>query len=73
MEHPLIGNLDDLNEEQLLSKIAELNKKLVIAHRMGNYHLCNQIRLALNNFQSKYTEKLRKDDNTPFTDSIDIS
>jgi hypothetical protein len=36
MEHPLIGKLDDLSAEQLLSRITDLNKKLTIAMRMGN-------------------------------------
>lgn len=59
MEHPLIGNLDHLTEEELLSKIGELNNKLFIAARAGNGNLCNQIRMALENYQSKYQQKLK--------------
>jgi hypothetical protein len=72
-EHPLITGIDTLTEEQLTSKIAELHKKLNIAYRTGNGHLCNQIRLALASYQSMYTEKVRKDTDSPFSNVIDIS
>jgi hypothetical protein len=73
MEHPLIPNLDDLTAEQLSNKINELNKKLGIAIRMGNNHLCTQIRMAIESYQTKYQEKLRGGDNTPYDEVIDIS
>jgi uncharacterized lipoprotein YmbA len=59
MEHPLIGNLDDQTEEQLSARINELNSKLSIAARTGNAHLCNQIRMALETYQSKYRQKVQ--------------
>ena len=58
MEHPLIGNLDDLTADELSSKVNELQTKLSIATRSGNGHLCNQIRMALESYQNKYREKL---------------
>jgi len=74
MEHPLIGSLDELTTEQLLDKISELNRKLGIAYRMGNGHLCNQLRMAIESHQVKYREKIRKDtDSNNFNDVIDIS
>jgi hypothetical protein len=73
MEHPLVPNLDDLTAEELLEKITELNKKLAIAMRTGNAYLCNQVRMALENYQNKYTEKLRGGPGTAFDDVIDIS
>ena len=60
MEHPLISSIDNLNEEELRTKIAELNKKLSIAYKMGNNDLCNQLRMAIETYQNKYSEKLRK-------------
>jgi hypothetical protein len=54
MEHPLIGSLDEYTSEQLLEKISELNRKLGIAYNMGNAHLCNQIRMAIQSHQTKY-------------------
>lgn len=73
MEHPLIPNLDALSSEELLEKITELNKKLSIAVRTGNFYLCNQLRMAIESYQNKYTEKLRGGPGTAFDDVIDIS
>jgi hypothetical protein len=75
MEHPLIGNIDHLTEDQLSEKINELNRKLNIAVRSGNGHMCNQLRMAIESFQSKYQQKLqeaRKGQSTNFDDKIDI-
>lgn len=57
MEHPLIGSLDSLSIDELGAKISELHKKLGIAMRMGNYDLCNQLRMAIENHQNKLKEK----------------
>ena len=78
MEHPLIPSLDHMTMEELGSKISELNKKLSIAHRMGNAYLCNQIRMAIESHQVKYQEKTQAmfNKNKPgdnFEDKIDIS
>jgi N-acetyl-anhydromuramyl-L-alanine amidase AmpD len=73
MEHPLISNLNDLTEEQLLEKVTELQKKLSIAYRIGNADLCNQIRMAIESFQSKYHDKIRRDKNNNFDEIINIS
>jgi hypothetical protein len=79
MEHPLIGNIDSMTIDQLQNKISELNKKLSIAHRSGNSHLTNQIRMALETFNNKYREKIadtyskKSKDDPDFSDKIDIS
>ena len=73
MEHPLIPSLDSLTTEQLTDKISELNKKLGIAYRTGNSYLCEQIRMAIDSYQTKYQERLRGTGDTPFDDVIDIS
>ena len=73
MEHPLIKNLNELSNQELLDKISELNKKLAIADRSGNGHMCDQIRMALESYQNQFNEKTRKDSGTPFDDVIDIS
>jgi hypothetical protein len=72
MEHPLIDNLDSLTVDQLQEKISELTKKLGIAMRSGNGHMCNQLRMALESYQNKYQEKNRKDGGV-FNEVIDIS
>ena len=75
MEHPLIGNLEDLTIDQLHEKVTELNKKLSIAYRTGNAHLCNQIRMAIESYQTKLKEKEdeRYKAATNFNDKINIS
>ena len=73
MEHPLIGSLEDFTAEQLLEKITELSRKLGIAHSMGNGHLCNQLRMAIESHQNKYQEKIRRNTDTNFDGVIDIS
>ena len=60
MEHPFINDLDSLTVEELSSKISELQKKMSIAHRTGNGHLCGQIQMALESYQTKYQQKLEK-------------
>lgn len=72
MEHPLVGNLDSLTADELSDKITELRKKLDIAYRTGNGHLCNQIRMAMESYQTKYQEKLRGGDSA-FDEVINIS
>lgn len=73
MEHPLIGSLEEFTPEQLLEKITELNRKLGIAYSMGNGHLCNQLRMAIESHQTKYQEKIRRNTDTNFDGVIDIS
>lgn len=78
MEHPLIPNLDNLTLEELGAKVSELHKKLGIAMRSGNGHLCNQIRMVLESYQNKHTAKLQETFNNSdldkkFDDIIDIS
>ena len=73
MEHPLIGSLEQFTADQLLTTITELNRKLGVAQRMGNAHLCNQLRMAIESHQTKYQEKIRKDTDNNFDNVIDIS
>lgn len=77
MEHPLIGNIDNLKDEELMQKISELTKKYFIAQRMGNQDLCNQISMALDTYKNKQQERLNKlrnpNGDTDHDDKIDIS
>ncbi len=74
MEHPLIGNLDHLTQDELGAKIADLNQKLTIAMRSGNGYLCNQLRMAIASYSAKYQEKLRASygNAESFSDKINI-
>ena len=77
MEHPLIPNIDELSMEQLQEKIAELTKKVSIAHRLGNAQLRHQVQMALDTYQNKYREKLMSQNSgnsgVDFGSKIDIS
>lgn len=69
MEHPLISGLDDLTLDELGARVTELGQKLAIAARSGNAHLCNQIRMALESYQNKYTQKLQESYTAQFNQS----
>ena len=58
MEHPLIGDIDQLTIDELSDKISELTKKTSIAYSTGNGQLVNQLQMALETFRNKYQEKL---------------
>jgi hypothetical protein len=74
MEHPLIGNINNLEAEELSSVVTQLNKKLAIAYRIGNHDLCNQLRMAIESYQNKYQEKLKKNQkDTGYDGMIDVS
>lgn len=77
MEHPLIGSLESLSEEQLAERINDLNRKLTIAMRLGNAQLANQVRMALDSYQtrSRYLQdqKNQSGNSNPHFDKIDIS
>ena len=60
MEHPLIGDISSLTPDELMTKINELNKKLGIAMRSGNGHLCNQLRMAIESYQNRYQAQLNE-------------
>ena len=60
MEHPLIGNLDQLTADELSGKVNELNNNLNIAMRSGNGHMCNQLRMAIETYQNKYQEVVQQ-------------
>ena len=78
-EHPLIKLDPDASMEDLQSRITELTKKLTIAHRLGNRHLADQVRMALASYQTAYQDRLRaqqeaqKNDGPDYSDRIDIS
>lgn len=60
MEHPLIGDLDQLTVDELSSRVNDLNRKLAIATRGGNAYLCNQLRMAIETFQNKYQQLVQE-------------
>ena len=74
MEHPLIGSLAKLKDEELQNKISDLNSKLLQAHRMGNSQLINQVQMALETYRNHYQERQRQQNkDSGQDDKIDIS
>jgi len=75
VEHPLIKDVNDLSEAELLERVSDLSKKYLFAQRTGNSQLCNQILMALETYRNKLQEIYRasKDNKTDFDDKIDIS
>lgn len=76
MEHPLIGDLSDLSMNDLSDKIADLNKKLAFATRMGNYTMANQVQMVLESYRKELSKKqaeLFKESSGTIKGKIDIS
>jgi len=79
IDHPLIQIDPDASLEDLQRRVNELTKKLNIAQRMGNRSLADQVRMALNSYQTVYQDRLRAQqanlskDAPDYSDRIDIS
>ena len=72
--HPLTPDLSKLTAEELNTQISDLYKKLNFATQTGNGHLCDQIRMALESYNTKYQAKLQESNKTHnFDDKIKIS
>lgn len=72
MEHPLIGSLAHLKDDELQSKISDLNNKLLQAYRMGNQQLVGQIQMALETYKAQVQARQQKGSSGQ-DDKIDIS
>jgi phosphoribosyl-AMP cyclohydrolase len=78
MEHPLITDANDLNIEDLSSRITDLQRKLAWARRY-NAALANQVAMALETYTNKYQQRQREawektqNSGTDYSDRIDIS
>ena len=73
MEHPLIGNIDSLTNDELMEKITDLNNKYTICMRTGNHQVLGQIQMAMETYKNKLSEKTKKANPEDFEDKIDIS
>lgn len=60
MEHPLIGDISHLTMEQLGATVSDLQKKLSMAQRVGNGHVANQLRMALETYNNAYQARLQE-------------
>jgi hypothetical protein len=73
MEHPLIGNIDSLTNDELMEKITDLNNKYTICMRTGNHQVLGQLRMAMETYKNKLSEKTKRANPEDFKDKIDIS
>ena len=73
MEHPLIGNIDSLTNDELMEKITDLNNKYTICMRTGNHQVLGQLRMAIETYKNKLSEKTKRANPEDFEDKIDIS
>jgi ABC-type lipoprotein export system ATPase subunit len=73
VEHPLIGNIDSLTNDELMEKITDLNNKYTICMRTGNHQVLGQLRMAMETYKNKLSEKTKRANPEDFKDKIDIS
>jgi hypothetical protein len=78
MEHPLINDPGSLSDEELYSRISDLQKKLAWAQR-HNAGLAHQIGMALETYNNTYRARQQElwqksqASGNDFSDRIDIS
>jgi gamma-glutamyl:cysteine ligase YbdK (ATP-grasp superfamily) len=79
MLHPLAVDASELTDSELDKKVQELSKKLMMANRMGNYELIQQVQMLLNDYQEaqrtrerKQLEETLRDNDSDFDDIIDV-
>ena len=58
MQHPFINDLSDKTLEDLSKTLSDLNTKLNFAHRMQNGALINQIRMAIDSYNTEYKKRM---------------
>lgn len=77
MEHPLIGDISDLNLDQLSERVTELTKKIQIARNTGNGYLVHQLQMAMETYRNAYRaraeDQARRAGGSDFSDKIDIA
>lgn len=58
--HPLIGNLEELSNEELHKKYNELTTKLNQAYRFGPTSIISQMQMVLENYKFEMDRRNRK-------------
>jgi sulfur relay (sulfurtransferase) DsrC/TusE family protein len=51
--HPLINNLSELSDDELHSKLSELNKRFVQAYRMGPFQIIPQLQMLIEDYNAE--------------------
>lgn len=75
MEHPFVNDIGHYSTAELSTKINELYNKLRIAMSSGNGDLCNQIKMVIHTYESKYQQKLKEENggDDSYENNVDIS
>ena len=76
--HPLIPNLTELTEEDLLKKINDLHIRIRQAYNMPNPQVSMQLRMLLDDYQREYNNRMAElakkfaEQSKKYVDKIDI-
>jgi hypothetical protein len=58
MQHPFITDLSDKSLEDISKTLSDLNQKLNFAYRAQNGALINQLRMAIESYNSEYKKRI---------------
>jgi len=58
MQHPFITDLSDKSLEDLSKTVSDLNQKLNFAYRAQNGALINQLRMAIESYNTEYKKRI---------------
>lgn len=60
MIHPLTPDLSTLTDNELQNTLTELSKKYIIASRMNNFSVVNQLIVFVNIYRNELSERHKK-------------
>ena len=55
--HPLLGSLTNLSDDELHSKLNDLNKRFTQAYRYGSSHLIPQLQMVLEDYNAEVARR----------------
>jgi hypothetical protein len=58
MQHPFITDLSDKSLEDISKILSDLNQKLNFAYRAQNGALINQLRMAIESYNTEYKKRI---------------
>lgn len=58
--HPLVPDLSGLTMDELMLKYNDLNKKMMMAHRVGSNGVLQQMALVLENYRNEISTRQAK-------------
>jgi hypothetical protein len=58
MQHPFITDLSDKSLEDISKTLSDLNQKLNFAYRAQNGAMINQLRMAIESYNTEYKKRI---------------